>query len=166
MQYLYWVILPAYRQSLHARPVAAPVGVRFYFALSWSTAGRLVCADGWLREPRCAPPQHEHTLVGRDLPGYAGWHRIGPLFFASPACELRAALRVAPAFTPSSISAPSVPTRSLRLAATATAACALLTSTASTVVTAWLRITCPPGSAPSIPDPPRIDRAFSRSLYS
>src|SRR5579859_3992338 len=41
MQYLYWVILPAYRQSLHMRPVPAPLGVRFYFALSWSTLAAL-----------------------------------------------------------------------------------------------------------------------------
>jgi hypothetical protein len=41
MQYLYWVILPAYRLSLHVRPIAAPIGVRFYFALSWSTLAAL-----------------------------------------------------------------------------------------------------------------------------
>ena len=47
MQYLYWVILPAYRQSLHMRPVGAPLGVRFYFALSWSKLAALyVLADG------------------------------------------------------------------------------------------------------------------------
>jgi hypothetical protein len=41
MQYLLWVILPAYRQSLHMRPVAAPLGVRFYFALSWGSLAAL-----------------------------------------------------------------------------------------------------------------------------
>ncbi len=33
MQYLSWVILPAHR----LRPSTAPLGLRFYFALSWST---------------------------------------------------------------------------------------------------------------------------------
>jgi hypothetical protein len=41
MQYLYWVILPAYRVAYHVRPIAAPFGVRFYFALSWSTLAAL-----------------------------------------------------------------------------------------------------------------------------
>jgi hypothetical protein len=41
MQYLYWVILPAYRVTLHLRPIAAPLGVRFYFALSWSSLAAL-----------------------------------------------------------------------------------------------------------------------------
>jgi len=41
MQYLYWVILPAYRVALHVRPIAAPFGVRFYFALSWSSLAAL-----------------------------------------------------------------------------------------------------------------------------
>jgi hypothetical protein len=36
MQYLYWVILPAYRVAYKMHPIAAPFGVRFYFALSWS----------------------------------------------------------------------------------------------------------------------------------
>ncbi len=33
MQYLFWVILPAHR----LKPSTAPFGLRFYFALSWST---------------------------------------------------------------------------------------------------------------------------------
>src|SRR6202453_1017755 len=41
MQYLYWVILPAYRVAYKMRPIAAPFGVRFYFALSWSTLAAL-----------------------------------------------------------------------------------------------------------------------------
>ncbi len=166
MQYLYWVILPAYRQSLHMRPVAAPLGVRFYFALSWSTLAALyVLMVGYVS--RDAPRRsHEHTPVGRDLPGFAraASDRCFTFCFASP--WLHAAPRVAPASTPSSISALSAPTRSPRLAAIATAACASLTSTASTAATAWLRITCPPASVPSSPDLSRIDRPFFRSLYS
>lgn len=41
MQYLFWVILPAYRLAHHMRPMGAPLGVRFYFALSWSTLAAL-----------------------------------------------------------------------------------------------------------------------------
>src|ERR1700743_166883 len=41
MQYLYWVILPAYRVAHKMHPVAAPFGVRFYFALSWSSLAAL-----------------------------------------------------------------------------------------------------------------------------
>src|SRR5580658_10937989 len=41
MQYLYWVILPAYRLAYKVRPIAAPIGVRFYFALSWSALAAL-----------------------------------------------------------------------------------------------------------------------------
>src|ERR1700683_5060835 len=41
MQYLYWVILPAYRLAYKGRPIAAPLWVRFYFALSWSALAAL-----------------------------------------------------------------------------------------------------------------------------
>ena len=41
MQYLQWVILPAYRVAHKMHPIAAPFGVRFYFALSWSTLAAL-----------------------------------------------------------------------------------------------------------------------------
>src|SRR3984957_8237732 len=63
MQYLYWVILPAYRVALHVRPIAAPVGVRFYFALSWSSLAALyVLMGGYVS--RDAPRRNMSTRLG------------------------------------------------------------------------------------------------------
>jgi Double zinc ribbon/Phospholipase_D-nuclease N-terminal len=75
MQYLYWVILPAYRQSLHMRPVPAPLGVRFYFALSWSTLAALyVLMVGYVS--RDAPRRNMTTrlwvVICLALPGGIG----------------------------------------------------------------------------------------------
>src|ERR1700721_2585566 len=75
MQYLYWVILPAYRQSLHVSPIAAPVGVRFYFALSWSTLAALyVLMVGYVSRdaPRRAMSTRMWGIVCLALPGGIG----------------------------------------------------------------------------------------------
>ncbi len=86
MQYLYWVILPAYRQSLHVRPIAAPLGVRFYFALSWSTLAALyMLMVGYVSRdaPRRSMSTRLWVVICLALPG---WHWFGALLFASPAC--------------------------------------------------------------------------------
>jgi hypothetical protein len=75
MQYLYWVILPAYRQSLHMRPVPAPVGVRFYFALSWSTLAALyVLMVGYVSRdaPRRSMSTRLWVVICLALPGGIG----------------------------------------------------------------------------------------------
>jgi Double zinc ribbon/Phospholipase_D-nuclease N-terminal len=75
MQYLYWVILPAYRQSLHMRPVPAPVGVRFYFALSWSTLAALyMLMVGYVSRdaPRRAMTTRLWVVICLALPGGIG----------------------------------------------------------------------------------------------
>jgi hypothetical protein len=75
MQYLYWVSLPAYRQSLHRRPVPAPVGVRFYFALSWSTLAALyMLMVGYVSRdaPRRAMTTRLWVVICLALPGGIG----------------------------------------------------------------------------------------------
>ena len=61
---------------------------------------------------------------------------------------------------------PHVLSRFPRPVAIAIVASGLPTSTASTAAIICLRITCPPASAPSNPELPRIDRGFSGSLYT
>src|SRR6202453_5036576 len=75
MQYLYWVILPAYRLSLHVRPIAAPIGVRFYFALSWSTLAALyVLMVGYVSRdaPRRSMSTRLWVVICLALPGGIG----------------------------------------------------------------------------------------------
>jgi hypothetical protein len=75
MQYLYWIILPAYRVSYKLRPVAAPIGVRFYFALSWSALAALyVLMVGYVS--RDAPRRNMSTrtwvIICLAMPGGIG----------------------------------------------------------------------------------------------
>ncbi len=71
MQYLSWVILPAHR----LRPSTAPFGVRFYFALSWSTLAALyVLMVGYVS--RDAPRRNMSTrlwvVICLAMPGGIG----------------------------------------------------------------------------------------------
>ncbi len=75
MQYLYWVILPAYRVAYRVKPIAAPFGVRFYFALSWSALAALyVLMVGYVS--RDAPRRNMTTrlwvIVCLVMPGGIG----------------------------------------------------------------------------------------------
>ena len=75
MQYLYWVILPAYRVAYKMKPIAAPFGVRFYFALSWSTlAGLYMLMAGYVSRdaPRRAMSTRLWVLICLVLPGGIG----------------------------------------------------------------------------------------------
>jgi hypothetical protein len=75
MQYLYWVILPAYRQAYHVRPIAAPIGVRFYFALSWSTLAALyVLMVGYVSRdaPRRSMATRTWVVICLAMPGGIG----------------------------------------------------------------------------------------------
>jgi hypothetical protein len=71
MQYLSWVILPAHK----LRPSTAPFGLRFYFALSWSTLSALyVLMVGYVS--RDAPRRNMSTrlwvIVCLAMPGGIG----------------------------------------------------------------------------------------------
>lgn len=71
MQYLSWVILPAHR----LKPSTAPFGLRFYFALSWSTLSALyVLMIGYVS--RDAPRRNMSTrlwvIICLALPGGIG----------------------------------------------------------------------------------------------
>jgi hypothetical protein len=75
MQYLYWIILPAYRIAYRVKPIAAPIGVRFYFALSWSTLAALyVLMVGYVS--RDAPRRNMTTrlwvIICLAMPGGIG----------------------------------------------------------------------------------------------
>ena len=72
MQYLYWVILPAAHRS---RPILLPFGVRFYFALSWSTLAALyVLMVGYVSRdaPRRSMSTRLWVVVCLALPGGIG----------------------------------------------------------------------------------------------
>lgn len=137
MQYLSWVILPAHR----LRPATAPFGMRFYFALSWSTlAAMYMLMVGYVS--RDAPRRNMSTrlwvVICLAMPGGIG----SVLYFLLRQPVVALCPRAAPAFTPSFISAPSAPTRCPRLAVIAIAACALPMFTVSTAATAWPRTIC------------------------
>ncbi len=71
MQYLSWVILPAHR----LRPSTAPFGLRFYFALSWSTLAALyVLMVGYVSRdaPRRAMSTRLWVIVCLAMPGGIG----------------------------------------------------------------------------------------------
>ncbi len=71
MQYLSWVILPAHRPH----PSTAPFGVRFYFALSWSTLAALyVLMVGYVSRdaPRRAMSTRLWVVVCLAMPGGIG----------------------------------------------------------------------------------------------
>ncbi|MGC2398128.1 MAG: zinc ribbon domain-containing protein [Acidobacteriaceae bacterium] len=71
MQYLSWVILPAHK----LKPSTAPFGLRFYFALSWSTLSALyMLMTGYVS--RDAPRRNMSTrlwvIICLALPGGIG----------------------------------------------------------------------------------------------
>jgi hypothetical protein len=71
MQYLFWIILPAHR----LKPSTAPLGLRVYFALSWSTLAALyMLMTGYIS--RDAPRRNMSTrlwvIVCLALPGGIG----------------------------------------------------------------------------------------------
>jgi hypothetical protein len=71
MQYLSWVILPAHK----LKPSTAPFGLRFYFALSWSTLAALyMLMTGYVS--RDAPRRNMSTrlwvIICLALPGGIG----------------------------------------------------------------------------------------------
>jgi len=71
MQYLFWVIIPARRPH----PSTAPFGVRFYFALSWSTLAALyVLMVGYVSRdaPRRAMTTRLWVVVCLAMPGGIG----------------------------------------------------------------------------------------------
>src|SRR6201996_4595943 len=71
MQYLSWVILPAHR----LKPSTAPFGLRFYFALSWSTLTALyVLMVGYVSRdaPRRAMTTRLWVIVCLAMPGGIG----------------------------------------------------------------------------------------------
>ena len=75
MQYLYWVILPAYRVAYKMKPIAAPFGVRFYFALSWSTLAALyVLMVGYVSRdaPRRSMSTRLWVVICLAMPGGIG----------------------------------------------------------------------------------------------
>src|SRR6201999_860016 len=75
MQYLYWVILPAYRVAYKLRPIAAPFGVRFYFALSWSALAALyVLMVGYVSRdaPRRSMSTRTWVIICLAMPGGIG----------------------------------------------------------------------------------------------
>ena len=75
MQYLYWVILPAYRVAYKMRPIAAPFGVRFYFALSWSALAALyVLMVGYVSRdaPRRSMSTRLWVVICLAMPGGIG----------------------------------------------------------------------------------------------
>ncbi len=71
MQYLSWVILPAHR----LKPSTAPLGLRFYFALSWSTLTALyVLMVGYVSRdaPRRAMSTRLWMAICLAMPGGIG----------------------------------------------------------------------------------------------
>ena len=71
MQYLSWVILPAHR----LKPSTAPFGLRFYFALSWSTLTALyVLMVGYVSRdaPRRAMSTRLWMAICLAMPGGIG----------------------------------------------------------------------------------------------
>ena len=75
MQYLYWVILPAYRVAYKMKPIAAPIGVHFYFALSWSALAALyVLMVGYVSRdaPRRSMSTRLWVVICLAMPGGIG----------------------------------------------------------------------------------------------
>jgi len=91
VQYLWWVVIPAYRH--HPGP---PVGIRFYFALTWSALAALyMLMIGYISKdaPRRMMSAHIWMLVNFVMPGGVGavlyFLLRQPIVSTCPACGTR-----------------------------------------------------------------------------
>jgi hypothetical protein len=91
VQYLWWVVIPAYRH--HPGP---PVGIRFYFALTWSALAALyMLMIGYISKdaPRRMMSAQIWMLVNFVMPGGVGavlyFLLRQPIVSSCPACGTR-----------------------------------------------------------------------------